>query len=110
MRTTITIKAIFLALLTLQFGACATTSPVGTENGIEVLGKVEVIGTSMAKGYMLKTANRNSYLLEMSDEMAREINAEFPKVIEISGTLYLGDWVGEKQACIKVESWKLAEN
>ncbi len=95
-------------LLVLDLAACSSI-PKSNADEILVEGKVEVIGSMIEKAYMLRTSDRNHYLLNMSTEMAEAVNNEFPKPVIIKGELYLGEHVGRKQACIRVSEWRLAQ-
>lgn len=79
--------------------ACRSASPPSGDV-ITVSGEVTVRGNEPFAAYVLETADRNFYVLEMDPETARAIST--PSHAEITGEVYLAEWNGRPFAHLRV--------
>ena len=83
--------------------SCATDRVSETDT-ITVEGMVTVRGNEPFAAYVLETSDRNTYVLVFPEAM------ENPARLQVTGRLYLGEWMGESYAHIEVHSYEeLAE-
>ena len=81
-----------------------TTDRVSEADTITVEGMVAVRGNEPFAAYVLETSDRNTYVLIFPEAV------ETPARLQVTGRLYLGEWMGQSYAHIEVHAYEeLAE-
>lgn len=97
------IFACVACVLSVCLVSCATDR-VSEADAITVKGMVTVRGNEPFAAYVLETSDRNTYVLIFPEAI------ETPARLQVTGRLYIGEWMGQSHAHIEVNSHeKLAE-
>ena len=95
-----------LPVAALFAGGCAFPDTPPPDEPITVEGRVAVRGNEPFAAYVLRTDDRNAYVLTFESGADRP---QTPAHLRVTGTLYLDDWNGRPYAHLRVQAWERSE-